>query len=142
MKFCQTYHSTEIVSDLVTSLLAVNGWKMEQVWKLIPELEKRGLLDPSKVRRMDVGEITVKLTESNFNRGMLNGMMAERLKTLMIAIDDGALSSLPEAIEKNCSSTAADILTQVRGIGPVVAQNAWLLFTSKKPSANNKGRRQ
>ena len=62
---------------------------------------------------------------------MLNaGMMAERVQSLMQAIDSGKLDGLPGLLARGDRRTALDLLRTVKGVGPKVAENALMLLFS------------
>jgi len=120
-----------IVDILIVSILAVNSYTLERVLGHISSFKMQGLLDFRSVSEMDVGTIAVKLTKSGYNRGLLNGMMAERIKDLMTAISEGYLDKLPELVLKKDKAAALLLLCSLRGMGPTTAKNAWRLLTAK-----------
>lgn len=118
-----------IIDALVVSLLAVNKYTLDRVLSYRSSFRENGLLDVEGVSKMDVGTITAKLTAAGFNRGLLNGMMAARLKNLMTAISEGYIDQLPKLILNRDRESALTLLTSLRGMGPTTARNAWLLLT-------------
>src|SRR5262245_22404361 len=68
--------------DLVLAMLAVSLYPLERVLMLRDEMRQRGLLDPSKLARYDVGELTMELKRGGYDRGRLTSMYADRLVSL------------------------------------------------------------
>lgn len=118
------------VESLVTSVLAVNGYPLEKVWNQLPGLRAQRITDAVWVATADLGDVVAHLTASGHERGMLAGMMAERLQSLMVAIASSRLDGLPGMIERRDRLAAAELLRTVKGIGPKVADNALMLLLS------------
>jgi hypothetical protein len=120
-----------VVESLVVALLGVNSYSPARVYDLLPQMRDHRLLDPDWTSTATIGQVTVALTKSGYTRGMLNGIMAERLIALMSAIAAGRMSILASAIAQNDRAAATSLLREVRGIGPRVADIAWLLLTRR-----------
>lgn len=119
---------TDHVEALVAAVLAVNNYRVERIWTQMPGLRAGRLTDPEWVAKADLGEVVANLTASGHDRGMLAGMMAERLQTLMQAIVAGSLDGLPAALTREDRDGAVKILCSVKGIGPKVADTALMLM--------------
>jgi len=113
---------------LVASVLAVNGFGVEKVYGLLPAFRNSGLTDLNRISKKGIEEVTILLARSGYDRGLLTGMMAERLLNLITAIVDGGLDGLEEMVISNKRDKAVHLLCTVRGIGPRVAANAWILM--------------
>ena len=120
--------SNEQIEAVALAVLAVNKYPIEKVWDLLPRLREARLLDPSFVTGADPGDLTVLLAKAGYDRGMLTSMLAERLRNLMAAVSAGALDQLPGAAARRDKPAAVEILRQVKGTGPQVAESAWLLL--------------
>ena len=118
----------DVVDSLVTALLAVNNYSLEKVWKVLPRLQNEGLTNPGLVASEDLGRLTIRLVDAGYDRGRLTAMFAERLQHLMAAIESGELDGLDGAATRKDPQAVRNILCRVRGIGPQVAQNAWVLL--------------
>ena len=114
------------IDALACSFLAVGGWGLERVWSQIENLRQANLLDPSSVAVMQIEEIVPKFVKHGYDRGKLNGFMAERYKIFMTAIDEGQLDSLTSFLENNDREGAIALLTKLKFVGPWVAKNALL----------------
>jgi 3-methyladenine DNA glycosylase/8-oxoguanine DNA glycosylase len=120
--------TTDQVEALVAAVLAVNNYRLEKVWAQLPGLRAGKLTDPQWVASADLGEVVVHLTASGHDRGMLAGLIADRLQTMMQAVVAGKLDALPAALKQGDQDAATKILCTVRGIGPKVAANAVMLM--------------
>ena len=116
------------VDALVTALLAVNAYPVDKVWAALPAMRKAGLLDHDQVVGHDLGEVTVRLAQSGYDRGMLTSLLAGRLQDLMTAIQAGKLAALPPLVQADDRAAAEALLQTVKGIGPRVANVAWQLL--------------
>ena len=117
-----------LIEAIVPALLAVNRYPLEKAWGLVPDLRKAGLLDPASVVDRDIGDLTVSLAAAGYDRGLLTEMFATRLRSLMAAIAAGQLDGLPDLVARRDESAACELLCTVKGIGPAVARNAWMLM--------------
>jgi hypothetical protein len=122
---------TEHLEEIVVALLAVNNYPLEKAWKLLPGLRAAGLTDPKRVP-MDIGECTVALAAAGYDRGLLTEMFAERIQQLMAMVERGALAGLDDLIDAKKKTEAQALVTTVKGVGPRVAETAWLLWTSAR----------
>ncbi len=116
------------VEALVAAVLAVNNYRLEKVWAQLPGLRTGGLTDPKWVASADLGAVVARLTASGHDRGMLAGLIAERLQTAMKAVVAGTLDALPGVLARGDREAAVKILCSVKGIGPKVAANALMLM--------------
>jgi 3-methyladenine DNA glycosylase/8-oxoguanine DNA glycosylase len=118
----------DVVDSLVMALLGVNNYPLEKVWNLLPRLREGGLTQPSQVASEDLNRLTARLITAGYDRGRLTGMLAERLQHLMTAIASGRLDDLCRASTRKDATVVQRMLCEIRGIGPQVAQNAWMLL--------------
>lgn len=118
------------VECLLIAILAVNKFSLEKAWKLLPRMRELGLTDPARVATMDMPAAIEALTAAGYDRKNLTWMFAERVKALMAAVHDGRLDDLARAVTARDERAAAELLGEVRGVGPRVVENAWALLTS------------
>ena len=119
----------ELLEEVVVALLAVNNYPLDKAWKLLPALREAGLTKPESVPS-DAGEATVKLAAAGYDRGLLTSMFAERIQGLMQAAQSGDLDGLEGLVREGKKAEAAAVLCKVKGIGPRVAETAWMLWQS------------
>ena len=120
--------SANHLEAVVASLLSVNNYCVEAAWELLPGLRKEGLLDPKKVVTIKTPEIAHRLVAAGYNRGGITDIVAPRLQALMSAVRNGDLGHLPGALENRNKREFSTILQRVPGVGPSVAETAWLLL--------------
>jgi hypothetical protein len=116
---------------IVASVLAVNAYGLGKAYDLLPSLRESGLTNPQLVSRRDVGEVLVRLSKAGYDRGFLVEMMAGRLINLMDMAADGNLDALNNLVRNGNEFAAKELLCTVKGIGPKVASDAWMLMTSR-----------
>jgi hypothetical protein len=116
---------------LIVSVLAVNAYGLEKAYALLPAFRKSGLTDPRKVAMADVEDVMMRLYEAGYRRGMLAEMMAGRLISLMKVVEDGKLDALNALVVKGDQEGTKALLCMVKGIGPKVAADVWMLATTK-----------
>jgi hypothetical protein len=113
------------VEALTVAVLAVGMWPAERVREALPRFRSVGLLVPSDVVRMDLGEMTVKLAKNGYGRGLLTSMYAERFQAVMKEIATGGLDGLPAMVHVGDKDGFSAVLRKIHGVGPKVAANAW-----------------
>lgn len=118
------------IECLLMAVLAVNNYRLEKAWALLPRMRELGLTDPARVAAMDMPATIEALTGAGYDRKSLTWMFAERVMALMAAIHGGELAGLDEAIAAKDKARATELLDRVRGVGPTVIQNAWALLMS------------
>ncbi len=120
--------STDQVEAVAVAILAVNNYRIEKAWDLLPKLRELRLLDPSTVVNEDLGALTMLLAKAGYDRGVLTSMLAGRLQNLMRAAEAGELDGLAAATARGDKRAAVELLCKVKGVGPQVAESAWLLL--------------
>ena len=113
------------IDALVVAVLAVGAWPAARVRDALPLLRSAALLSPGDVAAMDLGEVTVKLAKNDYSRGLLTSMYGERLQAVMRAVVAGTLDVLPELVRSGQQDAFTRTLTEIHGVGPKVAANAW-----------------
>lgn len=113
------------IEALAVAVLAVGAWPPAKVRDALPLLKMAGLLSPTYVAAMDLGEVTVKLAKNGYLRGLLTSMYGERLQAVMRAVAGGTLDTLPDLVRTRQQDAFTSILTEIHGVGPKVAANAW-----------------
>ncbi len=113
----------------VAAILAVNQYPLQKAQDLLPALQQRGLLSPSRVGAMSLEAVISGLVDAGYDRGKLTWMFAERLQALMGAFDAGRIDPLADALAQRDREAGMRTLIAVKGIGPQVARTAWELLT-------------
>jgi hypothetical protein len=118
------------IECLLMALLSVNNYPLAKAWALLPRMRELGLTNPPRVVGMGMPAVIEALTVAGYDRKNLTWMFAERVMALMAAIHGGELAGLDEAIAAKDKARASELLDRVRGVGPTVIQNAWVLLMS------------
>lgn len=132
----------EHIDLIVAAMLAANNFQLLRSQAIVPSLRQAQLLDPEVVCKTELGPLTVKLASAGYDRGMLTSMFAGRLQSVMKAVRDGVLDSVPQAVAAGNEAACTATLMQVDGIGPSVARTAWSLLVAvhrhRKPQDHTK----
>ncbi|MBI1752873.1 MAG: hypothetical protein HY014_02055 [Acidobacteria bacterium] len=113
---------------IVASVLAVNKYGIEKAYAILPALRKAGLLDCESVAKEPIRKVMIRLAETGYDRGLLTEMMAGRLVDLMKAVSARQLDPLPALIARGDRVNATELLCSIKGIGPSVARDVWMLL--------------
>lgn len=113
-------------ADLVIAMLSVNSYPIERTFMIFDELKANGLLDVRNLAYLKHAQIFTRLVESGYKRGdLIVGLLTERLLSL------GVLAEKHEVNEKVLASGTeeeiAELLSKVKGVGPVVRKNFFML---------------
>jgi len=109
------------IECIMIAMLSVNSYPVEKTRNLLPKFRNVKLTDSKFVASSNIATLTVLLSSSGYDRGMLTWRFAERILGLMISLDSGALDSLPVLISSGKVDTALELLCSIRGIGRSVA---------------------
>ena len=113
---------------IIAALLAVNAYGLDKTYALLPAFREAGLTNPQRLTKMNIAQVTKRLAQAGYDRGLLTEMMAGRFINLLRAAEAGELDALPALIAKGDKLQATQLLCTVKGIGPKVAVDAWILF--------------
>jgi hypothetical protein len=123
--------------DLVLSILSVNSYPLERTYLAVDTLRREGLFCPQNLARWTPSEIGTRLRHGGYDRGGMTWLFADRLESLgRFAVSKGA-----EECERILGTAATNevehFLLPVKGIGPRVLANFFLLRnTPYKPDRN------
>jgi hypothetical protein len=112
--------------DLIVSMLAVNSFSLEKVYRMREGLRAAGLFNPEIMRSIDHQESVRRLVNGGYDRGQtLNSIFASRLQEVAIFSNSGELNSAWEFIKIGDKEKVDEILLRIHGIGPAVLRNFW-----------------
>ncbi len=123
--------SARFLEPLTAALLAVNNYPLEKAYSLLPQLREAGLTNPGTVVGQDERTLFMRLRQAGYDRGALNGILADRLHSLMAAVDRGDLDRLPTLLSEGRREDAVTLLCRVKGIGRSVALNACMMLEQR-----------
>ena len=120
--------------DLVISILSVNNYSMEKTYSAVESLRAVGLVDPSQLVTWDIDEISAKLRAAQCDRGpFLTPLFADRLAALGQFLRAAGVVHCERIILSNDVVAITELLMPVRGIGPKVLSNLFLLRGIVRP---------
>lgn len=112
-------------ANLVMAMLSVNSFTLEKTFEISENLRANGLFDLNNLLNWDVESIFRKLLASGYKRGGMNGIFAERLKSLGELAAD--ILSNERVLLDGSKDDITNLLRPVKGVGPVVLRNYMLL---------------
>jgi hypothetical protein len=119
--------------DLVVSILSVNQYSLEYTYLALTGLREQRLTDPVSLSGFEPGEIEARLRASGCDRGsFMTSLFAERLAALGQLIRSNAINECEKVIGSNDVRAIEALLLPVRGIGPAVLRNFYLLRNIRK----------
>lgn len=122
----RSYHKSSPWPDLVVAMLSVNNYPLEKTFSIYQGLDANGLFDPRNITGWDQKEIARRLRESGYDRGAtLNALFADRILSLRSLTANVDVSEV--ILARGSKEEVAELLKQVRGIGPRVLENFFLL---------------
>lgn len=120
--------SNDPFPDLIISVLAVNSFKIEKAYALLENLQSQGLTEPAKLAEWEPPNIYQKLVDAGYDRGeFITYLIAERLAGMGRKIISDGISKWENTLTTKDALKIDKLLKDVRGVGPVVIQNFYLL---------------
>ena len=114
--------------DLVVSILAVNQYSLERAHGLLGELREQRLTDPKFLEQWEPEEVEKRLKATGFDRGpFMNRLFAGRLSGLGEMVRSKGIDTCTKVIGSRKPDEIAALLKDVKGIGPVVLRNYYVL---------------
>lgn len=120
---------TDSFTDLVISLLAVNGWGLDKAGALLDGLRGQGLTDPSAIASREWGDNAQSLEAAGYNRGeYMISLLTDRIIAAAKAWFEHDLEPrLKDAEAKRDLARIAELLIPINGVGKQVVSNYFLL---------------
>ncbi len=120
---------TDCFTDLVISLLAVNGWNLEKAGGLLDTLRGQGLTDPSVISGRLYGENAKSLEAAGYSRGeYMISLLTDRI---IAAAKHWRERNLGEELRRAEAHRdvrrISELLEPINGVGKVVVSNYLLL---------------
>ncbi len=109
--------------DLVVSMLAVYNYTLEKVDAYSAGLEKQGLFEPDKIKKMSHEEIFAALEKSGYKRGNLNAIFTERVQGLGEYVDKKGQNHCESILKNKDKEAIITLLKPIKGVGPKVIEN-------------------
>jgi hypothetical protein len=123
---------TEVVNplweDLVVSILSVNSYSLEKAFSYAGALRWEGLCNPHELSKLSSDEIAARLRKSGLDRGeFMTNLLANRLASLGEFITIRGANKIEQVLLSGDTTKIRSFLKPVKGIGPVVLNNFFLL---------------
>jgi endonuclease III-like uncharacterized protein len=114
--------------DLIISVLSVSRCPVDKTFKSADALRDCGLFNPANIMDWDTSEIATKLQEAGLGRGdYMNKLLAIRLSAVGQFIREVGIIRFHEILRSKDKTYIRDCLIHVKGIGPSVLNNFFLL---------------
>ncbi len=112
--------------NVVLSVLAVGGYRLERVFALLPALREHGITLGGQ--GLDEREAFLRLQVAGYNRGpIVTAMIAKRVVGVHAALHSGLLRSIAQRIRSGETEEARTLALRIPGIGPAVFDKIMLL---------------
>lgn len=113
---------SDVWADLVISILSVNNYTIDKSYLLYSNFRENGLFNPHNLSSWNNEKIINTLRKSGYERGdYMLGLFAERLLSLGAAAD--RLEKNIDVLVKGTKDQVVNLLSEVKGVGPVVIRN-------------------
>jgi len=114
--------------DLVVSILSVNQYSVERTYPLLHSLREQKVTDPAILARENAYAIEERLSAAGCYRGrFMTRLFAERLAALGTLIRARGITECEQIIASHDAKAIEALLLPVKGIGPVVLRNFFML---------------
>lgn len=126
MTYKKQDHSVSPWPDLVMAMLSVNNYPLTKVFTLLDALKDNGLLDPRNLACWNREEINLRMAAAGYDRGtVMTAIFTDRLSSLGMLAEELAVNE--RILAKGTKAEIAELLTRVKGVGPKVLENFFLL---------------
>ncbi|MBD2135094.1 hypothetical protein H6F47_22415 [Sphaerospermopsis sp. FACHB-1094] len=122
------YNTNSVWEDLVISILSVNQYTLSKTYANTESMREIGLFNPENLKQWDIQEMNQRLRQGGCERGsFMTNLFAERLTALGILIANQGINNCEKILSSRDKKLITDFLMPVKGIGPKVIQNFFLL---------------
>ena len=123
-----TSRDRSLWEDLVVAVLAVNRYSLEKTYSRVEEMRREGLFEPENLMRWTPNEIVLRLKSARYDRGQfMTYLFAVRLSSLGQYLESVGIDYCQEVLMNRGAHEIKNFLLPVRGIGPRVLANFFLL---------------
>lgn len=120
--------SNSVWVHLVIAILSVNQYSLEKTYLIKEDLAAVGLFNPENLKRWTHSTIAEQLQDGNCNRGeFMTNLFSERLEALGKLIQQNGIQKCEMILSSNDIEAIRNFLTPVKGIGPKVLRNFFIL---------------
>ena len=127
--------SNNIVADLVMAMLAVNQWRLDQSAEIFDELKRGGLFSPQKISSMSHGELHTAIKAAKYSKAdFVVDLICDRLFDMAEKLSADGEAELTSLCASGDKEAARRFAMKIKGVGPKVFENFWLLVNEYQPS--------
>lgn len=117
-----------IWQDIIISILSINQYTLSHTYRKSDELKAVGMFDPLNITTWNADEIEAKLKQGGCDRGeFMTRLFSERIAALGDLISDNGCQEFESVLLKGKTKDIENLLLPVKGIGPKVLKNFFLL---------------
>jgi hypothetical protein len=133
-----TDETENIWEDLILAILSVNQYSLEKTYSAVEALRREGMFRPQNLLRWTAEEIGTRLRLGGYDRGdFMTRLFAGRLASLGTFVKFTGVEECERVLRKGSSAEVKQLLTPVKGIGPTVLANFFLLRDSTGSSSKS-----
>ena len=127
--------NSDLASELILSILAVRNYGLEKTYLLKDSLKSIGLFDFKILMNSSTEDLENLLKEAGCNRGeFMTALFASRLNSLDGFIKQEGLQNFKAKVNNSDLNEVSAYLLKVKGIGPKVIANFFVLRDVEMPS--------
>jgi endonuclease III-like uncharacterized protein len=113
-----------LFADMLTAVLAVNNFRLEDAYVLVSRLQVRKVVEPEALLQLSVETLAAMLVEEGYSRGKwMAVLMAKRLKAVATAMSGEELNLMRSLERRNEHAIVRARLLQIHGVGNGVVTN-------------------
>ena len=118
-----------VAADLVTALLAVNGWTIEGVYAIRDGLQREGMFELHALRSKSMPEVARRLHAAGYSCGnFMCSLLADRLQAVAATFNGEAAREVKTRLESERAEELDQLLLSMHGVGPTVLRNFKILI--------------
>ena len=118
----------QIIEDILTALFAVAGWNLETSHGFVKTLLNKIPEEIDSLRDLNEDDIARLIVASGFSRGSkVLAIMVERMTAVLQFVSKENIEGLKCAVSSGQYGQIRDMLLSVKGVGPKVVSNFFLL---------------
>lgn len=128
-------HDKTLWEDLVIAILSVNQYSLEKTYSAIDGIRREGLSIPPNLGRWTAADIELQLRRAGLDRGQfMTRLFAERLSSVGKFLASTGIENCRGVLSTGTPGEIKKLLLPVKGIGPKVLANFFLLRGIKDDS--------
>lgn len=116
--------SKDVLANLITAAISVNGWQLQAALDLQPNLEDEGLFDLETLSRLTHEQLFEVLRRAGYSKSdFVTGLVVDRLREMARALSAGGMDTLQGLLKTDSAGALNTFLLSLKGVGPGVLAN-------------------